>query len=181
MAQGRTAQGPRGTGPAQEAGARGDGQVDGECAATAPPPPPPKARRAAAECHGKLAPDPGPNHGEREVAARQPLPIPLGHTIPYPPPLQTKVTIVGEKTKILREILSGNFWYTNLWVPDPLPPPFPPSNISLVWGGGADHPWFAAREEEGSVQNKMSGWQSPMRFVCTSQCQEFGMPRPPVV
>ena len=40
------------------------------------PPPPPKARRAAAECHGKLAPDPGPKHGEREGAARQPLPIP---------------------------------------------------------------------------------------------------------
>ena len=57
---------------AQEAGAREDGQDEGECAA----PPPPKARRAAAECHGQLPPDPGPKHGEREGAARQPLPIP---------------------------------------------------------------------------------------------------------
>ena len=40
------------------------------------PPPPPKARSAAAECHGQLTPDPGPKHGEREGAARQPLPIP---------------------------------------------------------------------------------------------------------
>ena len=69
--------GTTGTAAAQEAGARGDGQVDGESAATAPPPPPPpRARSAAAEYHGKLAPDPGPKHGEREGAARQPLPIP---------------------------------------------------------------------------------------------------------
>ena len=66
--------GTTGTAAAQEAGARGDGRDDGESAATTPPTP--KARSAAAECHGQLTPDPGPKHGEREGAARQPLPIP---------------------------------------------------------------------------------------------------------
>ena len=58
-----------------EAGARGDGQVDGECAATAPPTPTPRARSAAAECHGhRGAAGPGP-------CMRPPQPPPT------PPPL----------------------------------------------------------------------------------------------
>ena len=37
--------------------------------------------------------------------------------------LQTKVTIAGKMKFTIGKILSGHFWYTNLWVPE-LPPPF---------------------------------------------------------
>ena len=38
-----------------------------------------------------------------------------GHLPPRTPHLQTKVTIVGKK----RNLPLDNFWYTNVWVPDP--------------------------------------------------------------
>ena len=40
-----------------------------------------------------------------------------------PPPLQTKVTIVGKNEIYKRENLMAPFWYTNFWVPDPPSPP----------------------------------------------------------
>ena len=77
---------------------RSTGGQAGLSAATTAPPAFPRARRAATECHGELAPDPGPIHGEREGAARQPLPIPSGipyHTIPPPqaPPRPPPATL----------------------------------------------------------------------------------------
>ena len=74
LAQGRTAQGPRGQRQHRRQEHGGGGQDKWECAATAPPTP--RARSVAAECHGQLTPDPGPKHEEREGAARRPLPIP---------------------------------------------------------------------------------------------------------
>ena len=41
-------------------------------------------------------------------------------------PLQTKVTIAGNNEIYNWENLSGHFWYTNFWVPDPTSTPFFP-------------------------------------------------------
>ena len=42
---------------------------------------------------------------------------------PDPPPNQTKLTIVGKTKFAIGKILSGDFWCTNFWVPDPRSPP----------------------------------------------------------
>ena len=46
---------------------------------------------------------------------------------------QTKGSIVGRNKIYGWKILSGHFWCTKFWVPDPPPP----SNASLGGGGGS--------------------------------------------